>query len=197
MAINLTKGQKISLTKDENGKATNLKNCVIGLGWDASDNGTSVDCDAFVLLLHDGKLNSGHFGSKDKDIVYYGHLKHKSGSVVHCGDNLTGDGDGDDEQIIVHLDEVPAEYDKLVIAVNIYQAERKKQDFGLISNAFMRIVNTDNGKELVRYNLSDNYDGMTALVFGEIYRHNGEWKLNAIGQGTHDNSISEFARKYM
>lgn len=194
MAINLAKGQKISLAKDENGNSTNLRKAIVGLGWDAAKHGffggSSIDCDASVILLQNGRFVN------DKDLIYYGHKEHKSGAVIHCGDNLTGDGDGDDEQIIVNLDDVPDKYDKIVVVVNIYQAERRKQDFGLIKNAFMRIVDSDTNRELARFNLSENYAGMTAMIFGEIYRHNGEWKLNAIGQGTHDGSISELVKRY-
>lgn len=201
MAINLQKGQKISLTKDSNGNATNLTQAIVGLGWDAArprsggffglgGRSDSIDCDAFALMLQGGVLCSSD------DIVYFGNLHHKSGAVNHMGDNLTGDGDGDDEQITIDLSRVPTNYDRIVIAVNIYRAEAKKQDFGMIQNAFMRIVDRRTNRELVRYNLSDDYAGKTAMVFGELYRHNGEWKMNAIGQGTTDGSISEFAKRY-
>lgn len=194
MAVNLAKGQKISLSKDSNGNSTGLKNVVVGLGWDAAKkgffSGRSIDCDASVILLQNGRFVS------DKDLIYFGHKNHKSGAITHCGDNLTGDGDGDDEQIIINLDRVPAEYDKIVVVVNIYQAESRKQDFGLIKNAFMRIVNKDTNQEFARFNLSENYAGMTAMIFGELYRHNGEWKMNAIGQGTQDNSVSQLVRRY-
>jgi stress response protein SCP2 len=193
MAVSLQKGQKISLTKDSNGNSTGLRKVTVGLGWDAAERGLfsrAIDCDASVIMLQNGHLVDS------KDLVYYGNLEHKSRAVKHCGDNLTGDGDGDDEQIIVNLEAIPAQYDKLVIVVNIYQAEKRKQDFGLIKNAFMRIVNNDTNQEFARFNLSEDYVGMTAMVFGELYRHNGEWKLNAIGQGTQDGSISELARRY-
>ena len=194
MAVSLEKGQKISLSKDASGNSTGLRNVIVGLGWDAAKRGLfggrSIDCDASVILLQGGRFVG------DKDLIYYGHKDHKSGAVHHCGDNLTGDGDGDDEQIIIALDRVPAEYDKIVVVVNIYQAEARKQDFGLIQNAFMRIVNKDNNQEFARFNLSDNYAGMTAMVFGELYRHNGEWKMNAIGQGTQDGSVSQLVRRY-
>lgn len=198
MAISLQKGQKISLTKDEHGNSTSLKKVIVGLGWDAAPakrglfggSGNSIDCDASAILLKNGKFAS------DKDLVYYGNLKHPSGAVKHCGDNLTGDGDGDDEQIIVDLSSIPSDYDKIVIVVNIYRAEAKKQDFGLIQNAFMRVVNADTNTEIARYNLTEDYPGMTAMIFGELYRHNGEWKMNAVGQGTTDGSISELVRRY-
>lgn len=202
MAINLQKGQKISLSKDNMGNATNLRRAVVGLGWDAVQRGgglfgfgaqqaADIDCDASALMLRGGRLVS------TEDVVYYANLHHRSGAVNHMGDNLTGDGDGDDEQITIDLDRVPAEYDRIVIVVNIYRAEAKKQDFGLIRNAFMRICDGNTGRELVRYNLSENYAGKTAMIFGELYRHNGEWKMNAVGQGTADGSLSELMKRYV
>lgn len=201
MAINLQKGQKISLSKDNMGNATNLRRAVVGLGWDAVTRGgglfgfgtqqvENVDCDASALMLKGGRLVS------EQDVVFYGNLHHRSGAVNHMGDNLTGDGDGDDEQITIDLDRVPADYDRIVIVVNIYRAEAKKQDFGLIRNAFMRICDGNTGRELVRYNLSENYAGKTAMIFGELYRHNGDWKMNAVGQGTTDGSLSELMKRY-
>lgn len=202
MAINLQKGQKISLSKDNMGNATNLRRAVVGLGWDAVKRGgglfgfgtqqvEDIDCDASALMLKGGRLAS------EQDVVFYGNLHHRSGAVNHMGDNLTGDGDGDDEQITIDLDRVPAEYDRIVIVVNIYRAEAKKQDFGLIRNAFMRICDGNTGRELVRYNLSENYAGKTAMIFGELYRHNGDWKMNAVGQGTADGSLSELMKRYV
>lgn len=202
MAINLQKGQKISLSKDNMGNATNLRRAVVGLGWDAVKKGgglfgfgtqqvEDIDCDASALMLKGGHLVS------EQDVVFYGNLHHRSGAVNHMGDNLTGDGDGDDEQITIDLDRVPAEYDRIVIVVNIYRAEAKKQDFGLIRNAFMRICDGNTGRELVRYNLSENYAGKTAMIFGELYRHNGDWKMNAVGQGTTDGSLSELMKRYV
>ena len=131
------------------------------------------------------------------DIVFFGNLSHKTGTVQHMGDNLTGAGDGDDEQIIIDLASVPENYDRIVIVVNIYQARERGQHFGLIQNAFCRLVDTRNNAELCRYNLTDDYSGQTAMVFGEVYRYNGEWKFNAIGQGTADNSIGDLARRYL
>ena len=132
-----------------------------------------------------------------KDIVYFGNLKHYTGTVQHMGDNLTGAGEGDDEQIVVDLSRVPAEYDRIVLVVNIYQAVQRRQHFGMIKNAFIRIVDARNNQELCRYNLSENYDNMTAMIFGEVYRNNGEWKFNAIGQATTDPGLVELARRYM
>ena len=113
------------------------------------------------------------------------------------GDNLTGEGDGDDEQIVIDLNSVPAEYDKIVLAVNIYKAYDRRQNFGLIKNAFIRLVDARNNNEMCIYNLTEDYSGMTAMLFGEVYRYNGEWKFNAVGQGTTDGSISEFAKRYL
>ena len=168
MGVSLQKGQKVSLTKDNAG----LSRVVIGLGWDEvqqkrgffAPKPQEIDCDASAFLLADGKLRGVD------DIVYFGNLRHKSGTVQHMGDNLTGAGDGDDEQIVVELDRVPAEYDRIVLVVNIYQADKRKQHFGMIQNAFIRIVDSRNNQELCKYNLSDNYDGMTAMIFGEVYR---------------------------
>ncbi len=199
MSVSLSKGQKVSLTKENPG----LNSIVVGLGWDAAQRNTGgflsalfssqpadIDCDASAIMLQNGK-----FVSKS-DLVYFGNLRHSSGSVRHTGDNLTGDGEGDDEQIIIDLQNVPAQYDRIVIVVNIYAAYQRKQDFGLINNAFVRIVDMKTGREMLKYNLSENYAGMTAMVFGEIYRHNGEWKFNAIGAGTRDGSVSELVKRY-
>lgn len=195
MSISLQKGQKVSLTKDN----SSLDKIIIGLGWDeikkkggffSFGKGDSMDCDATVFLLKDGKLRD------KKDIVYFGNLTHYSNSVRHTGDNLTGEGDGDDEQIILELKKIPADYDRIVIVVNIYDAVKKKQHFGMIENAFIRIVDTQKNQEMLKYNLSENYEGMTAMIFGEVYRNNGEWKFNAIGQATNDAGIGELANRY-
>ena len=131
------------------------------------------------------------------DLVYFGNLTHKSKTVQHMGDNLTGAGDGDDEQIVIDLSKVPSEYDRIVIVVNIYQAVQRRQHFGMIENAFIRLVDARNNNEMCKYNLTENYSGMTAMIFGEVYRHNGEWKFSAIGQGTNDPGIGELCRRYM
>lgn len=200
MGVSLQKGQKVSLTKDNAG----LAKIIVGLGWDEVQQsgggflkglfGSSqqeIDCDASAIMLKNGK-----FVDKD-DLVYFGNLKHKSGTVTHQGDNLTGAGDGDDEQIVIDLSRVPADYDKIVIVVNIYQAVQRRQHFGLIQNAFIRLVDARNNNEMCKYNLTDNYSGMTAMIFGEVYRHNGEWKFSAIGQGTTDPGLSELCRRYV
>lgn len=195
MSISLQKGQKVSLSKDNAG----LSKIIVGLGWDEiqqprgffSLKPAAIDCDASAILLKNGKFVDRH------DLVYFGNLNHKSRTVQHMGDNLTGAGDGDDEQIVIDLARVPQEYDRIVIVVNIYQAVQRRQHFGMIQNAFIRLVDTRNNKEMCKYNLTDNYSGMTAMIFGEVYRHNGEWKFNAIGQGTNDPGLGELARRYM
>ena len=195
MSVNLQKGQKVDLTKGNTG----LKTIVVGLGWDEAPRGFSlfqkredIDCDASGILVNaaSGKLNGA------MDVVYFGNLQHRSGAVRHMGDNLTGAGDGDDEQILVELNKLGNEYSKIVFVVNIYQAMQRKQHFGMIKNAFIRIVDADTKTELCKYNLSENYDGKTAMIFGELYLYNGEWKFGAIGEGTNDNSISELAARY-
>ncbi len=195
MSVNLQKGQKVDLTKGNAG----LKTLVVGLGWDEAPKKFSlfskqedIDCDASAILINGqtGKLNG------PVDVVYYGQLMHRSGAVRHCGDNLTGAGDGDDEQIIVELTKVPADFSKIEFVVTIYQARERKQHFGMIKNAFIRIVDADTGTELCKYNLSENYDGKTAMVFGEVYRYNGEWKFSAVGEPTNDNGIAEMAARF-
>lgn len=195
MSVNLQKGQKVDLTKGNAG----LKSLVVGLGWDEApkkfalfNKQEDIDCDASAILITEstGKL------AGPIDVVYYGQLQHRSGAVRHCGDNLTGAGDGDDEQIIVELNKVPAEYNKIVFVVTIYQARERKQNFGMIRNAFIRIVDADTGSELCKYNLSENYDGKTAMIFGEVYRYNGEWKFGAVGEPTNDNGIADMAARF-
>lgn len=195
MSISLQKGQKVSLSKDNAG----LSKLVVGLGWDEvkqsrgffAPKPQAIDCDASAILLRNGK-----WCGKD-DVVYFGNLQHMSRSIQHMGDNLTGAGEGDDEQITVDLPNVPAEYDRIVIVVNIYQAVKRRQHFGMIQNAFIRLVDARNNQELCRYNLTENYSGMTAMIFGELYRHNGEWKFSAIGQGTNDPGLGELAQRYL
>ena len=195
MSVNLQKGQKVDLTKGNAG----LKSLVVGLGWDEAPKKFSlfnkqedIDCDASAILIN---ANSGKLAGPI-DVVYYGQLQHRSGAVRHCGDNLTGAGDGDDEQIIVELNRVPAEYSKIVFVVTIYQARERKQQFGMIRNAFIRIVDADTGTELCKYNLSENYEGKTAMIFGEVYRYNNEWKFGAIGEPTNDNGIADMAARF-
>lgn len=184
MGINLQKGQKIDLTKGGEG----LRQVMVGLGWDEAEQPRGffspkpqpIDCDASAILCGtNGKVVSGDVS---QCCVYFGNLRHSSGAIVHQGDNLTGEGDGDDEQILVNLPMVPVQVDKIVFVVNIYDARTRKQHFGLIRNAFIRLVDMDHHTEVCRFNLSENYNNMTGLVVGEIYRKNGEWKFNAIGQ---------------
>ncbi len=176
MAISLKKGQKVDLTKTNPG----LKEVLIGLGWDTNkyDGGKDFDLDSSVFLLGaNGKVAS------DDDFVFYGNLKHKSGSVEHMGDNLTGAGEGDDEQIKIDLSKVPAEVEKIDFTVTIYEAEERKQNFGQVENAFIRVVNSATNEELIRYDLGEDFSIETAVVIGELYRNKGEWKFNAIGSG--------------
>ena len=174
MPINLSKGQKVDLTKGNPG----LKNIMVGLGWDvnAFDSGADFDLDAAAFMLGaDGKCPT------DKEFVFYGNLAHASGSVKHMGDNLTGEGDGDDEQVQIDLSKVPANIEKIAFTVTIYDAETRHQNFGQVSNAFIRLVDESNNTELIRYDLGEDFS--TAVVVGELYRNNGEWKFNAIGSG--------------
>lgn len=176
MGVSLSKGQKVSLTKDNPG----LQKVVVGLGWDvnAFDTGGDFDLDAAAFLLTDsGKV------SKSEDFVFFGNLKHPSGSVEHLGDNLTGAGEGDDEQIKINLSAVPENISKIAFTVTIYEAESRHQNFGQVSNAFIRIYNDATGEEMLRYDLGEDFSIETAAVFGELYRNNGEWKFNAIGSG--------------
>lgn len=176
MPVNLQKGQKVSLTKGNPG----LKKVVVGLGWDvnAFDTGGDFDLDAAAFLLTD----SGRV--KDSgDFVFYGNLKHTSGSVQHMGDNLTGAGDGDDEQIKVDLSMVPGEVMKIAFTATIYEAEARRQNFGQVNNAFIRIYNEETGEEMLRYDLGEDFSIETAVVFGELYKNGNEWKFNAIGSG--------------
>lgn len=187
MSISLKKGQKVSLSKEGKG----LTKVIVGLGWDEAKQKRglfakkpqSIDCDAIAYMLVDGKLINR------KDTVYFGNLTHSSGTVVHEGDNLTGAGKGDDEHIVIDLANVPPQYDRIMIGVNIYQAFSRNQHFGMIQNAFIRIVDASTGIEMCKFSLTDDYSGMTAMIFGEVYRNGNEWKFNAIGQGYHDGSV--------
>ena len=176
MAVCLTKGQKVDLTKGNPG----LSKIMVGLGWDTNkyDGGSDFDLDAAAFLLGaDGKVTN------DGDFVFYGNLKHNSGGVEHMGDNLTGEGEGDDEQIMVNLSAIPANIARIDFTVTIYDADVRRQNFGQVSNAFIRIVDGETNTELIRYDLGEDFSIETAVVVGEIYRHNGEWKFNAIGSG--------------
>ena len=175
MAVSLSKGGNVSLSKE----APGLKDIVVGLGWDArSTDGSAFDLDASAFLLKDdGKVRA------DGDFIFYNNKLSADGSVEHTGDNVTGEGDGDDEQIKVALDKVPAEVKKVAVTVTIHDAEARKQNFGMVSNAFIRVVNQADNKELARFDLSEDMSTETAMVFGEVYRHNDEWKFKAVGQG--------------
>lgn len=176
MPINLSKGQKVDLTKGNPG----LKSIMVGLGWDvnAFDSGADFDLDAAAFML-----DSGGKCPTDKEFIFYGNLKHTSEAVNHMGDNLTGEGDGDDEQILVDLSKVPSNVEKIAFTVTIYEAESRRQNFGQVSNAYIRLVDEINGTELIRYDLGEDFSIETAVVVGELYRNNGEWKFNAIGSG--------------
>lgn len=176
MAVSLSKGQKVDLTKGNPG----LKKILVGLGWDVNgfDSGEDFDLDAAVFMLGaNGKCGN------DKDFVFYGNLQHPTNSVVHLGDNLTGEGAGDDEQITVELAAVPAEVEKIAFTITIFKAEERRQNFGQVNNAFVRVVNADTMEELARYDLTEDFSIETAVTVGEMYRNNGEWKFNAIGSG--------------
>jgi tellurium resistance protein TerD len=176
MAVSLQKGQKVDLTKGN----PSLTKIMVGLGWDVNryDGGYDFDLDAAAFLLgENGKVPS------DDEFVFYGNLKHKSGSVEHMGDNLTGSGEGDDEQIMVDLAKVPSNVSRIVFTVTIYDSDVRKQNFGQVSNSFIRIVDETNGSELIRFDLGEDFSIETAVVVGELYRHNGDWKFNAVGSG--------------
>lgn len=176
MAVNLSKGQKVDLTKTNPG----LSKLLVGLGWDTNkyDGGADFDLDASAFLTgENGKVLS------DSDFIFYSNLKHSSGAVTHTGDNLTGEGEGDDEVIKVDLSLVPANINGISFTVTIYDADSRNQNFGQVSNAYIRIVDENTGTEVIRYDLGEDFSVETAIVVGEIYRNAGEWKFNAIGSG--------------
>ncbi|BAJ28294.1 MULTISPECIES: TerD family protein [Kitasatospora] len=175
MGVSLSKGGNVSLTKE----APGLTAVVVGLGWDVrTTTGTDFDLDASALLCTEqGKVRS------DADFIFFNNLKSADGSVEHTGDNLTGEGEGDDEQVKVDLANVPAEITKIVFPVSIYDAENRQQSFGQVRNAFIRVLNQAGGAEIARYDLSEDASTETAMVFGELYRNGAEWKFRAIGQG--------------
>ena len=199
MTITLQKGQRISLSKE----APGLTQITCGLGWDVAEKsgggffgafggGQDFDLDASVLCLDSNKRITDA-----KDIVYFGNLKHRSGAIIHQGDNLTGEGDGDDEVIVVDLPKIPQTISRLVFVVNIYDCIRRKQNFSQVENAFVRLVNRANNKELARYQLSgSSYTGMTGMTLAEIYRHNDEWKMAAIGNGFKVEGLKDIAASY-
>lgn len=175
MAISLQKGGNISLSKT----TPNLKNVLIGLGWDArSTSGDDFDLDASVFMVgSNGKVRS------DLDFVFYNQLRSTCGSVEHTGDNRTGDGDGDDESVKVALDKVPSAIERLVVAVTIHDAQSRNQNFGMVRGAYIRLVNIETDDEIVRFDLTEDASVETAMIFGEVYRYSTEWKFRAVGQG--------------
>lgn len=176
MPINLSKGQKVDLTKGNPG----LQNIRVGLGWDVNsfDSGADFDLDAAAFMVgENGKCPT------EQEFIFYGNLSHSSGSVKHLGDNLTGEGEGDDEQIEIDLAKIPENISKVAFTVTIYDSDTRNQNFGQVSNAFIRIVDESSNEEIIRYDLGEDFSIETAVVVGELYRHNGEWKFNAIGSG--------------
>ena len=187
MSISLSKGGNVSLSKED----PSLTQLLIGLGWDArSTDGADFDLDASAFLLGAGdKVRS------DSDFIFYNALRSVDGSVEHTGDNRTGQGEGDDEAIKVDLTRVPSEVQKIAIAVTIHEGETRRQNFGMVQNAFIRVVNSISGREIARYDLTEDYSVETALIFGELYRHNAEWKFRAVGQG-YKGGLAPLARNY-
>ncbi|BCG65811.1 MAG: tellurium resistance protein TerD [Methyloprofundus sp.] len=175
MAVSLSKGGNVNLSKE----APGLAKVALGLGWDnRATDGAEFDLDAVAFLVGaDGKVTG------DSDFIFYNNLKSSCGSVEHQGDNTTGEGDGDDEVVEITLSGVPVAIQRVVIAVTIHDAEVRKQNFGQVSNAFVRVVNAGNDSEIARYDLSEDASIETAMIFGELYRHNGDWKFKAVGQG--------------
>ncbi|MCG8700791.1 MAG: TerD family protein [Bacteroidales bacterium] len=176
MAVNLTKGQKVDLTKGNTG----LNNIVVGLGWDVNkydgDNEFDLDASAYILGAN-GKVRS------DEDMIFFNNTNGANGAVVHTGDNLTGEGEGDDEQIKIDLSKVPDDVEKVSFAITIHEATERNQNFGQVSNAFVRIVDESKNEELIRYDLGEDFSIETAIIVGELYKHNSEWKFAAIGAG--------------
>lgn len=188
MSVSLTKGQRVDLTKGHPA----LKDILIGLGWDTNqyDGEESFDLDASAFLLgENGRVKT------DDDFVFYGNLEHKTHCVVHMGDNRTGDGDGDDETIKISLDKIPSEYMSIPITVTIYDADKRYQNFGMINNAYVRVVDEDTGEELIRFDLSEDFSTETAIVVSEIYKHNGEWRFKAVGSG-YNGGLVALCRQY-
>lgn len=176
MSINLSKGQRVDLTKGR----PSLNKILVGLGWDTNryEGETDFDLDASALLLNDqSKLKA------EQDFIFYGNLSHSSGCVKHFGDNRTGEGDGDDEQIEITLNKVPSYIQSIDISATIYDAENRLQNFGMVENAYIRLIDADTNEELMRYDLTEDFSTETSLVFAKIYRHNNEWKFNAVGSG--------------
>ncbi len=187
MSVSLAKGGNVSLSKEEPG----LTHILIGLGWDTrTTDGTDFDLYASAFLLGAGDKVRG-----DSDFIFYNNLRSSDGSVEHTGDNRTGEGDGDDEALKVELGKVPADVQKIAVSVTIHEGEARRQSFGMVSNAFIRVVNDVTGREIARYDLSEDASTETAMIFGEVYRHNGEWKFRAVGQGF-KGGLAPMARNY-
>ncbi len=187
MAISLSKGGNLSLSKTD----PSLTQVLIGLGWDArATDGVDFDLDASAFLLGaNDKVRGEH------DFIFYNQTRSPEGSVEHTGDNRTGDGDGDDEAVKIDLSKVPADVHKVAITVTIHDAESRGQNFGQVQNAFIRVVNDQSHVEIVRFDLNEDYSTETAMIFGELYRHNGEWKFRAVGQG-YNGGLSAMCRQY-
>lgn len=187
MAISLNKGGKLSLSKE----APDLKKVLVGLGWDArATDGADFDLDASAFLLDaNGKVRS------DADFIFYNQLKSPCGSVQHTGDNRTGAGEGDDEAVMVDLTRVPADVQKITFTVTIHEAEQRRQNFGQVSNAFIRLVNAETNTEVARYDLGEDASTETAMIFGELYRLGSEWKFGAVGQG-YAGGLAAMCRQY-
>lgn len=187
MAISLQKGGNVNLSKE----APSLKNLKVGLGWDPrSTDGAAFDLDGSAFLLKaDGKVRS------DADFIFYNNLKSADGSIAHLGDNTTGAGDGDDEQLTINLAGVPADIDRVVVAVTIHDAEARRQNFGQVGKAYIRVLNADGDKEIARFDLSEDGSTETAMIFGEVYRAGAEWKFKAVGQGF-AGGLGPLARSY-
>jgi len=187
MSVSLTKGGNVSLSKE----APGLQAVLVGLGWDVrTTTGADFDLDASALMLGaDGRILS------DAHFIFFNNLTSPDGSVEHTGDNLTGEGEGDDEVIKVNLVAVPAEVDKITVTVSIYDAEARQQSFGQVRNAFIRVVNSADNNEITRYDLSEDASTETAMIFGELYRNGGEWKFRAVGQG-YSSGLAGIARDF-
>ena len=188
MAIQLKKGQKIDLTKGNPG----LKHIRLGLWWDTNmfDGGDDFDLDVSLFMVgKSGKVE------QDEDFIFYNNLKHPSEAVEHLGDNRTGDGDGDDEEILVDFSKMPDRIEKIAVTVTIYEAKERRQNFGQVNNSYVRVVNSDNEEELLRYDLGEEFSIETAIVVCEIYRHNGEWKFSAVGSGF-EGGLEALCRSY-
>ncbi len=187
MAISLQKGGNVNLSKE----APGLKKITVGLGWDPrATDGAEFDLDGSAFMLRaDGKVRA------DSDFIFYNNLKSTDGSLTHTGDNRSGVGDGDDESLVIDLTRVPAEIERIAVAVTIHEADARKQNFGMVSHAFMRCVNADGEREIARFDLSEESSTETAMVFGEVYRNGAEWKFRAVGQGF-KGGLGPLARSY-